>query len=209
MVTTSIERGGAGAATSVTPRNAAVPGADSRSDLGSGRGATRSHRRRTGSIEQEIWTALAAVPDPEIPAVSVVEMGMIREVQVDDSRATVVVLPTFTGCPAIPVIERDIASAVGALEEIEDVVVETSFDPPWTSDRISELGRKKLESFGLAPPTGTGPVLITEIGLPKVARCPFCGSTKTRNENPFGPTPCRALYYCESCRNPFEQFKPV
>lgn len=162
-----------------------------------------------GTIEERVWDALAGVPDPEIPAVSVVDMGMIRDVSVVGGVATVVVLPTFTGCPAIPVIERDVASAVGSVEGVSEARVETSFEPPWTDDRISEEGRRKLKEFGLAPPTGKGPVLITEIGLPAVARCPFCGSGDTRAENPFGPTPCRALYYCESCRNPFEQFKPV
>ncbi|MDQ3952721.1 MAG: phenylacetate-CoA oxygenase subunit PaaJ, partial [Actinomycetota bacterium] len=140
-----------------------------------------------GTIEERVWEALAGVADPEIPAVSVVDMGMIREVSVDDGVASVVVLPTFTGCPAIPVIERDVAAAVAAVEGVRGVRVSMSFDPPWTDDRITEEGRLKLKDFGLAPPTGKGPVLITEIGLPAVARCPFCGSANTRAENPFGP----------------------
>jgi ring-1,2-phenylacetyl-CoA epoxidase subunit PaaD len=121
----------------------------------------------------------------------------------------VVVLPTFTGCPAISVILEDVRNAAAALPLVEEAAVETSFTPPWTTDRITEQGRRKLEEFGLAPPTGAGPVLISEIGLPDVAVCPFCGSRNTHNENPFGPTPCRALYYCDDCRNPFEQFKDV
>ena len=164
---------------------------------------------KTSTVEDAVWEALAGVPDPEIPAVSVVDMGMIREVEVVDGRARVVVLPTFTGCPAIAIIESDVAAAVRAVDGIESVMVETSFSPPWTTERITFEGRRKLKEFGLAPPTGEGPVLITEIGLPKVAICPFCGSKETYNENAFGPTPCRALYYCDSCRNPFEQFKPV
>ena len=152
---------------------------------------------------------LAQVPDPEIPAVSVVDMGMIRETRLEEGKATVVVLPTFTGCPAIDVIKSDVAAAVAKVDGVDEVDVQTSFDPPWTSDRITAEGRVKLKRFGLAPPTGEGPVLITNIGLPQVAVCPFCGSKDTKNENPFGPTPCRALYYCNSCRNPFEQFKPV
>ena len=163
----------------------------------------------TVAREEALWAALAQVPDPEIPAVSVVDMGMIREARVDKGKATVVVLPTFTGCPAIDVIKSDVAAAVAGVEGVSEVDVQTSFDPPWTSDRITPQGRVKLKRFGLAPPTGEGPVLITNIGLPKVALCPFCGSHDTKNENPFGPTPCRALYYCNSCRNPFEQFKPV
>ena len=161
------------------------------------------------TIELAVWEALTTVPDPEIPAVSVVDMGMIKRVEVDGTEVHVTVLPTFTGCPAIPVIKQDVGAAVGAVGDVESVIVETTFDPPWTTDRITDEGRAKLKEFGLAPPTGKGPVLITEIGLPERAECPFCGSTDTHNENAFGPTPCRALYYCESCRQPFEQFKDV
>ncbi len=161
------------------------------------------------SLEVAVWDALASVPDPEIPPVSVVDMGMVRDIVVSGSSVHVTVLPTFTGCPAIAEIVSDVRTAVQTVPGVTEVVVDTSFEPPWTTDRITEQGRARLKEFGLAPPTGEGPVLITEIGLPKHAECPFCGSTKTRNENPFGPTPCRSLYYCESCRNPFEQFKPV
>lgn len=163
----------------------------------------------TSQLEESIWDALARVPDPEIPAVSVVDMGMIEAVDVDEGRARVVVLPTFTGCPAIAVIKNDVADAVRSVDGVDEVDVETSFDPPWTTDRITPEGRERLREFGLAPPGSSGPVLITDIGLPEKAECPFCGSTDTVNENAFGPTPCRALYFCRSCRNPFEQFKPV
>ena len=157
-----------------------------------------------------LWDALAGVADPEIPAVSVVDMGMIRSADVDeDGRADVVVLPTFTGCPAIDIIKGDVARAIEQVPGVESAAVSTSFDPPWTTDRITNEGRKKLNDFGLAPPTGDGPVLVTSIGLPTIAVCPFCGGRDTKNENAFGPTPCRALYYCNTCRNPFEQFKPV
>lgn len=163
----------------------------------------------TSSLEPAVWDALARVADPEIPAVSVVDMGMIEEVSVSGDDVRVVVLPTFTGCPAIAEIVSDVRDAVESIEGVGAVEVATTFTPPWTTDRITEQGRSRLKRFGLAPPTGAGPVLITEIGLPKIATCPFCGSTDTHNENAFGPTPCRSLYYCEACRNPFEQFKPV
>jgi ring-1,2-phenylacetyl-CoA epoxidase subunit PaaD len=159
--------------------------------------------------ERRVWDALHGVPDPEIPAVSVVDMGMVSSVEVLEGQATVTILPTFTGCPAIGIIEKDVAAAVRAVGGVDEVDVRITFEPPWTTERITPAGRRKLKEFGLAPPTGSGPVLITDIGLPKVAICPFCGSTDTKNENPFGPTPCRALYYCNACRNPFEQFKPV
>jgi ring-1,2-phenylacetyl-CoA epoxidase subunit PaaD len=163
----------------------------------------------TRSRADEIWNALAGVPDPEIPAVSVVDMGMILDVSETDEGVTVTVLPTFTGCPAIPVIKHDVTAAVEAVAGAGRVRVETTFTPPWTPERITEEGRRKLTDFGLAPPTGEGPVLITQIGLPMNAKCPFCGGTKTHLENAFGPTPCRSLYYCDTCRNPFEQFKTV
>jgi ring-1,2-phenylacetyl-CoA epoxidase subunit PaaD len=161
------------------------------------------------SLEVAVWDALAQVADPEIPVVSVVDMGMVREVKVDRASVHVTMLPTFTGCPAIDIIKSDVRAAVERVEGVRSVQVDTTFEPPWTTDRITPDGREKLRSFGLAPPDSTGPVLITDIGLPKAARCPFCGSTDTENDNPFGPTPCRALYYCKACRNPFEQFKPV
>lgn len=159
--------------------------------------------------EEAVWEALRGVADPEIPAVSVVDMGMIEAVEVEGSSATITVLPTFTGCPAIDVIKTDVGAAVAVVDGIDSVQVDTTFSPPWTTERITEEGRVKLKEFGLAPPTGTGPVLIDSIGLPTFAVCPFCGSKETVNENPFGPTPCRALYHCNNCKNPFEQFKPV
>jgi ring-1,2-phenylacetyl-CoA epoxidase subunit PaaD len=166
-------------------------------------------RTPESTFDVAVWDALGRVLDPEIPAVSVVDMGMILEVQIDEARVAVTVLPTFTGCPAIPVIKNDIEAALRTVEGVEDVQIETTFTPPWTPERITDEGRRKLSEFGLAPPTGKGPVLITEIGLPMAAKCPFCGGTETRLENAFGPTPCRSLYYCSSCRNPFEQFKTV
>ena len=162
------------------------------------------------TLEVAVWDALAGVPDPEIPAVSVVEMGMVHEVRVEGASVHVTMLPTFTGCPAIDIIKRDVAAAVASVEGVAGADVDTTFEPPWTTDRITPEGRDKLRAFGLAPPgPSQGPVLIADIGLPKVAECPFCGSTDTVNDNAFGPTPCRALYYCRACRNPFEQFKPV
>jgi ring-1,2-phenylacetyl-CoA epoxidase subunit PaaD len=161
------------------------------------------------TLEARVWEALARVADPEIPCVSVVEMGMVAGVEIREARARVVMLPTFTGCPAIDVIKSDVARSVSGVEDIDAVDVDTTFDPAWTTDRITPEGREKLRAFGLAPPTGNAPVLITEIGLPKVAQCPFCGSRDTVAESFFGPTPCRAVYYCNGCRNPFEQFKPV
>lgn len=160
-------------------------------------------------LERDVWGALSEVVDPEIPAVSVVDMGMIAEVEITQGRARVVVLPTFTGCPAISVITSDVAAAVRAVEGITDVDVVTTFDPPWTTARVSAEGRAKLKGFGIAPARDSTTVLLATIGLPEVSVCPLCGSKDTAAENAFGPTPCRAVYYCKSCRNPFEQFKTI
>ncbi len=160
-------------------------------------------------LSATVWEALAAVADPEIPAVSVVDMGMIETVDVHGGTVRIVILPTFTGCPALPVIKEDVLAAASAIHGIASVSVETSFEPPWTTDRITPAGKAKLRRFGIAPPSGEGPVIVTQIGLPPTAGCPFCGSKRTVVENAFGPTPCRALYYCKDCRNPFEQFKAV
>ena len=161
------------------------------------------------ALEASVWESLSRVMDPEIPAVSVVDMGMIKEVAISDGEVKVTVLPTFAGCPAVQMIQEDIRRAVTAIEGVEEVVVATTFSPPWTTERITPEGHRKLKDFGVGPPRGNAPVLVTDIGLPRVVACPLCGSKKTHNENAFGPTPCRALYYCNDCRNPFEQFKTV
>jgi len=162
----------------------------------------------SASLAETVWTALGGVMDPEIPAVSITDMGMVLDVVAEDNDVSVTILPTFTGCPAIDVIVQDVEGAVAAVEGVELVRVKLVYDPPWSTERISPEGRTKLRQSGLAPPA-EGPVLVTDIRLPEVAVCPFCGGRDTANENPFGPTPCRAIYYCRSCRNPFEQFKPV
>ena len=162
----------------------------------------------TSSLGAAVWTALDRVMDPEIPAVSITEMGMVLDVVAGEGDAEVTLLPTFTGCPAIDVIVADVEQAVSALEGVDSVRVRLVYDPPWSTERITEEGRAKLKQSGLAPPAH-GAVLITDIRLPKAAQCPYCGGFDTTADNAFGPTPCRAIYYCRSCRNPFEQFKLV
>ena len=152
----------------------------------------------------DVWHALRDVPDPEIPAVSVVDLGVIRLVERTPERVRVELLPTFVGCPALEVMREAIAERLSGFAPV--VEVEVSFAEPWTSDRITVEGRRKLEASGFAPPPAQGFQLIP---LMPVARCPFCGSRRTRLENAFGPTQCRAIHYCTDCRQPFEQFKPV
>jgi len=163
---------------------------------------------RPGLREESVWEALAEVPDPEIPALSVVDLGVIGAVEVDDEsdRIRVELLPTFVGCPAIEVM-RD-----GIVERLSDmaasVEVEVSFRRPWTSDRITPQGRERLRHSGFAPPppVAAGTDLLPMFGG---ARCPYCASQNTTLDNVFGPTLCRSIYYCNDCRQPFEQFKPI
>jgi ring-1,2-phenylacetyl-CoA epoxidase subunit PaaD len=158
--------------------------------------------------EADVWAALAEIPDPEIPVVSLVDLGVVRDVTVEGESVRVEFTPTFLGCPALEVMRDAMAARLaelGAEPEIEVVV-----DDSWTTDRITPEGREKLRSAGFAPPAPRGASAPKLVQLQSsVFRCPYCGSTETKLENIFGPTPCRSLRYCESCRQPFEQFKTI
>lgn len=155
--------------------------------------------------ESTIWDALREVHDPELPVINVVDLGVIRQVRLGDP-IVVELMPTFVGCPAIEMMKRDVAKR---LSEFGDVEVHVIYDEPWTSDRISEAGREMLHSAGFAPPPLLeGAIRLIPVSAEAVA-CPYCGSTKTHLENLFGPTPCRSIYYCDACRQPFERFKAV
>ena len=154
----------------------------------------------------EVWDALAAIPDPEIPVVSLVELGVVRDVAVADGTVRISFTPTFLGCPALEVMRDAMAEKIrelGAEPEI-DVVIDDS----WSTDKITPAGREKLRAAGFAPPaprSATNLIQLDGAGF----RCPYCGSTDTRLDNLFGPTPCRSLRYCNGCRQPFEQFKTI
>jgi ring-1,2-phenylacetyl-CoA epoxidase subunit PaaD len=148
-----------------------------------------------GLREADVRAALATVMDPELPMVSVVDLGMIGSVAVGD-RIRVELLPTFVGCPALELIRDTVAERLVAFGRPVDVV--TSFAVPWTSDRISAAGLAALAAAGIAPPSE-----------PADARCPYCGSARVVLDNAFGPTQCRSLFYCRACRQPFEAIKPV
>jgi len=164
------------------------------------------------ATEQAVWRALDEVTDPDIPTVSVVDLGMVRSVEVTDGRLRVELLPTFVGCPALDLIRRAVAERLEGMAAV--VEVEATFAEPWTSDRITPEGRRRLRESGFAPPaaspsgSGAQPLFAT-IAMRPTATCPYCGSTDTMMENPFGPTLCRAIFYCNGCRQPFEQFKAV
>lgn len=160
--------------------------------------------------ERQVWEALAEVPDPEIPVISVVDLGVIREVRFEGDRLTVEMLPTFIGCPAIDVMRQQVGERLRALEVAREVEVRLTYAEPWTSERITPAGRERLRASGFAPPEATPSVQgLDELSLLPVATCPYCGSRNTTLENPFGPTLCRAIYHCADCRQPFEQFKRV
>jgi ring-1,2-phenylacetyl-CoA epoxidase subunit PaaD len=157
---------------------------------------------------ERVWDALAEIPDPEIPVISLVELGVVREVEVDGSRVRVDFTPTFLGCPALEAMCAAMDARIRELGAEPDVRVVV--DDSWSTDRITPEGREKLREAGFAPPALREAVAPTIVQLQRGAfKCPYCGSTDTRLENLFGPTPCRSLRYCESCRQPFEQFKTI
>ncbi len=164
--------------------------------------------------ETAVWQALDTVTDPEIPVITVVELGIIQGIAVGDKGIAVTITPTFSGCPALDLIRCQIADAVIALGvPPEQVSVRLKLSPAWTSERITEEGRRKLKEIGLAPPqrvpANGGIIALDSITLADGAACPFCDSHHTTLENPFGPTMCRSLYYCNDCKQPFEQFKAL
>ncbi len=185
----------------------------------------------TAVTEKAVWAAFEEIPDPEIPVVSLVDLGVIRSVDVSDGHVRVEFTPTFLGCPALEVMKSALEAKVTALGAEPEVRVIA--DDSWSTDKITAAGREKLRAAGFAPPapreasaaeagsvvgqaddaqprTGAPTARLGLVQLQSaVFRCPYCGSTETRLENIFGPTPCRSLRYCESCRQPFEQFKTI
>ena len=161
--------------------------------------------------ETEVWEALAEVPDPEIPVVSVVDLGLVHLVALEGERLRVELLPTFVGCPALELIRESVAARLAGMAPV--VEVEMTFAKPWTSDRITAEGARKLRESGFAAPGPAredgGRPLFATIALRPSAACPWCGSADTTLENLFGPTLCRTLFWCNRCRQPFEQFKAV
>jgi ring-1,2-phenylacetyl-CoA epoxidase subunit PaaD len=153
----------------------------------------------------EIWSWLAEVPDPEVPVVSVVDLGMIRDVVVRGNVVEIAVAPTYSGCPATEVIEQDIASHLRG-KGMQDVKIRRVLSPPWTTDWITDEGRRKLHAYGIAPPQGSAgkPRLV---GSAMPIACPRCASSNTTLISEFGSTACKASYKCCDCLEPFEYFK--
>lgn len=157
------------------------------------------------NLRADIIEVLTTVKDPEIDSVSIIDLGMVENVfceSADD--VTVQMIPTFLGCPALDIIRNNVQQALEVSLQLEGVQVEFIKNPHWTSERITEQGRERLKEFGIAPP----PRKLSMIG-PWEVNCPYCDSPYTTMENIFGPTACRSILYCNSCKNPFEAMKPI
>ncbi len=161
-------------------------------------------RLRSRYAIPDVFRLLDAVMDPELPAVSITDLGIVRDVRWDDDVLVVALTPTYSGCPATEVIERDVREALRP-HGIERIRIERRLAPAWTTDWITPRGRARLEEHGIAPPAVdlcAGPVIVN------VPRCPRCGASTTTELSRFGSTPCKALYRCNVCREPFDYVKP-
>jgi ring-1,2-phenylacetyl-CoA epoxidase subunit PaaD len=159
--------------------------------------------------------AASGVPDPELPMLTVADLGILREVRADGDAVTVVITPTYSGCPAMPEITADVDRALRAAG-YTDVTIRTELSPPWTTDWITAEGRRKLAAAGIAPPGpaarrpgASGPVPLTLTAAPPAVTCPRCGSARTTVTSRFGATACKALHRCEACSEPFEHVKEL
>ena len=157
--------------------------------------------------ENQILDWLEEVKDPEIPVLSLLDLGVIRKVDiVDEEKVKVTMTPTFSGCPAMDVMKQDVIDTL-LRNGIKKPEVEITFKEAWNTNLISEKGRQALKKFGLAPPPDN--TLIVDIDILEHVKCPFCDSEETELKSPFGPTLCRSLHYCNNCQQAFEQFKPL
>lgn len=158
---------------------------------------------------QRIWKALGEIPDPEVPAISIVDLGIVRDVRLaEDDAVTVVITPTYSGCPAMYEIGEDVKKKINTLG-YSQVSVETQLSPAWTTDWMNEETREKLRQFGIAPPCGQSSDLTHEVFLVPVVPCPQCGSHDTKRVSEFGSTACKAHYQCNVCLEPFDYFKVI
>jgi len=155
--------------------------------------------------ESNIWKLLEDVYDPEVPVLSIVDLGIVRDVKVIKNHVTITITPTYTGCPAMGTIEKDIIEKLQE-EAITSYEIHTSIAPAWTTDWMSERGKKKLKDYGIAPPQDEvdKSVLFAD---PLVVPCPVCDSSDTKLVSQFGSTACKAHYQCKKCREPFDYFK--
>lgn len=157
----------------------------------------------------EVYGVLNTVMDPEVPVISVVELGIVRDVAIQNDAVTITITPTYSGCPAMREIEADIRTALLA-HGVHDVSVKLVLSPAWTTDWIGPEAREKLRAYGIAPPGRAEPQGLITLTRARVAvQCPFCGSNDTRLQSEFGSTACKAIHVCNSCRQPFDEFKAL
>jgi ring-1,2-phenylacetyl-CoA epoxidase subunit PaaD len=163
---------------------------------------------RTATPRQKAWDIAATVVDPEIPVLSIADLGILRDVEVTNNKVKVTITPTYSGCPAMDAIRDDVKTAF-AKEGYQDVEVDLVLSPAWSTDWMTEAGKQKLQEYGIAPPTGkshaarhAGPIRLT-----MAVKCPQCASLNTKELTRFGSTSCKALYVCQDCKEPFDYFK--
>ncbi|MDP6479230.1 MAG: phenylacetate-CoA oxygenase subunit PaaJ [Phycisphaerales bacterium] len=155
-----------------------------------------------------IEAALDRVPDPELP-ISIVALGMVCGIEIDGGSVEIQLIPTYTGCPALPVIQQDVHAEISSVSGVATCTVTWRYEPAWTPSRISESGQEALRAHGVTTPCcGQDAEAAVHLTVSAIA-CPFCGSTNTRLDSPFGPTRCRSIHFCDGCRNQFEHIKQV
>jgi ring-1,2-phenylacetyl-CoA epoxidase subunit PaaD len=157
---------------------------------------------------EEIWNALNEVPDPEIPVISIVELGVVRDVVVNDNQIEITITPTYTGCPATNVFEADIIKALGNLG-LDQVSLKYKYQPAWTTDWLNDDSREKLRVYGIAPPDGKTSDKRYLLGEDPKVMCVQCRSENTKMLSPFGSTACKSLYQCKDCLETFDYFKCI
>lgn len=162
---------------------------------------------KTGISSQEIWKLLDEVPDPEIPVLSVIDLGIIRDVKIDGDDVKITITPTYSGCPAMDAITVNIRMAL--IEHgFKNILIEQALSPAWTTEWISEKGKQKLVAYGIAPPNPKQQVCNnTLFAAEEAVQCPHCKSWHTHRLSEFGSTPCKALYQCDDCKEPYDYFK--
>ena len=152
---------------------------------------------------------LRGVKDPEVPVLDIVDLGIVRGAQAEGDLARVTITPTYSGCPAMQVIEREIETTLKG-QGFREVEITTVLSPAWTTDWMSEEAKEKLRAYGIAPPGKVSEAELVPLGAPpRAVPCPYCGSSNTKLESEFGATACKAIHYCRSCQQPFEQFKAI
>lgn len=156
--------------------------------------------------KEQIWTILKEVCDPEIPVLSVLDLGIVREVKINDTQLEIIITPTYSGCPAMDMISVNIKATLQS-KGIDNVKVTSVWNPAWTTDWITEEGKMKLKAYGIAPPVEGSLDKMALFGENPVVECPRCNSKNTKLLSQFGSTACKAMYQCEDCKEPFDYFK--